>query len=404
MNGLKKGLVLTMALALIGLMAGTAMAAGTASTDSITNGVFVTGDTEPQARGEVSVSYMRSSGSSDSAFRGPTSVAQISVDTGYDLANIGTPADTRWAAGDTASYPYYVKNEGNATMRIYFDSAGHPSSQGDSGPSAGSTNWNITGSYKVYTDSDNDGGWDNGDTIIGAYQGASNFIQLAAGASDTVVLVVLIPTDANDNETTAAFILVTNRAPVGNGGTSGDGWQDSVPVGAVSNERDTQYDTTVTTVLAPNVFVDKTMSEETSGRSRPGDTLIINITFDNDGGDTARGCELMDAIPTNTRYVRNSADSGIYLGNSNQTATAYGDSDITVTFDTDAPGTELDFKDTEGHQSDTAPTTGVNQQVRAIRWSLETNLGENNGDAKGMVNFADGVYDNGRVAYRVVIQ
>ena len=112
----------------------------------------------------------------------------------------------------------------------------------------------------------------------------------------------------------------------------------------------------------------------------------------------------MDAIPTNTRYVRNSADSGIYLGNIGQTATAYGDSDITVTFDTDAPGTELDFKDTEGHQSDTAPTTGARQAVRAIRWSLETSLGENNGDAKGTVNFNDGVYDNGRVAYRVVIQ
>src|SRR3990167_5758580 len=107
MNGLKKGLVLTMALALIGLMAGTAMAAGTASTDSITNGVFVTGDTEPQARGEVSVSYMKSSNSTDSAFKGPSTVAQVSVDTGYDLALIGTPQDTRWAMGETASYPYY---------------------------------------------------------------------------------------------------------------------------------------------------------------------------------------------------------------------------------------------------------------------------------------------------------
>jgi uncharacterized repeat protein (TIGR01451 family) len=216
-----------------------------------------------------------------------------------------------------------------------------------------------------------------------------------------VVVVVLIPTDANDGETSAAFVLVTDRATVNNAG--GDGWQDSVPI-AGNDSRDTQTDTTVTTVVAPNVFVDKAMYEEVSGRSRPGDTLIVNITFDNDGGDTARGCSIMDAIPSNTRYVRNSADSGIYLGNIGQTTTAYGDSDITVAFDTDAPGVELDFKDTEGNQSDTAPTTGVNQQVRAVRWSLETNLGENNGDAKGTVNFADGAYDNGRVAYRVVIQ
>ena len=148
MNGLNKGLVFTLALLLVGFMAGSAMAAGTASTDSITNGVFVQGDTEPQARGEVSVGYMKSSNSVDSAFKGPSVVAQISVDTGYDLALIGTPEDTRIAISDTASFPYYVKNDGNATLRIYFDSAGHPSSQGDSGPAAGNANWNITGSYK----------------------------------------------------------------------------------------------------------------------------------------------------------------------------------------------------------------------------------------------------------------
>ena len=391
------------ALLLLLVSAMPALAAGTASQTSIVNGVFTPGDTVPQSAGKLSIAYKVSANTSDSRYSGFTSAGvTLTVDTGYDVASIGAPSDSRVSIGETASYAYWIKNAGNATLRIYFDSAGHPSSQGDSGPAASSTNWNFTGSYKVYTDSNDNGLWNTGDTIIGPYQGASNYIQLAAEASDTVVLVVVVPTDANDGETTAAFILVTNRAPVGNGSTTGDGWQDSVPY--TSAERDTQYDTTVTTVVGPNVFVDKTMSEETSGRSRPGDTLIINITFDNDGGDTARGVEIMDAIPNNTRYVRNSADSGIYLGNRAQTATSYGDSDITVTFDTDAPGAELDFKDTEGHQSDTAPTTGARQAVRAIRWSLETSLGENNGDAKGTVNFNDGVYDNGRVAYRVVIQ
>ena len=159
----------------------------------------------------------------------------------------------------------------------------------------------------------------------------------------------------------------------------------------------------MTTVAGPNVVVDKAMYEETAGRSRPGDTLIINITFDNDGADSALGVQIMDAIPNNTRYIRNTADSGIYLGNSGQTATAYGDSDITVEFDTDALGTTLDFKDTEATASDTAPATGVYATVKVIRWTLETALGENNGDASATVNFNDGVYDNGRVAYRVHI-
>jgi uncharacterized repeat protein (TIGR01451 family) len=330
-------------------------------------------------------------------------VAQVSVDTGYDLASIGTPANATTTIGETASFAYFLENRGNATLRIYVETSTHPSSQGDSGAS-NNANWNLIGSYKVYTDSNNNDVWNTGDTIIGN-QGTANYIQLAAGASDTLVLVIVVPTDANNNETTTGFVMFSNRATIVNAG--GDGWQDSVPI-ATNDSRDTQSDTVTLTVSGPNVIVDKTLTEETSGRSRPGDTLIINITFDNDGTDSARGLEIYDAVPNFARYIKLSADSGIFglygtSGFLGQTATSYIETDITVTFDTDAVGTTLDFKDTEGNQSDTTSTTGVASTVKAIRWTMELTVGETNGDAVGTVEFNDGVYDNGRVAYRVRI-
>ncbi|MBI4178785.1 DUF11 domain-containing protein [bacterium] len=398
MSGSSKSLVFMLALVLVGFMAGSAMGAavGTSSTDSITNGVFVAGDTIPQAAGELSISYKKAASNPDSNYAGPSAVAQISVDTGYDLEVIGTPADRRVAIGDTASYAYQIINLGNATLRIYFDSYFHPTGQSDSGPgSNASTNWDLPGSYKVWTDSNVDGVWATGDTII-------TFVELASGASDTVVMVVVVPTNANDAESSYASILVTNRAPIGNGSTTGDGWQDSVPF--TGTELDTQYDTTVTTVSGPNVIVSKTIVELTGTRSRPGDTLVITITFDNDGADSARGVELFDAVPANTRLVPN-FDSGSFLGNY-QTGGAnvpQPDSYIRVYFDTDALGSTLDFGDTY-LSMDSAPVT-------AIRWTLTTTLQagkgdlspDAGGDAFGTAEFQDGT-DDGRVEFRVVIR
>ncbi|MBI4178786.1 DUF11 domain-containing protein [bacterium] len=383
-----------------------ALGAGTASQTSITNGVFNAGDTIPQTTGRLSISYKLSVNNADSRYVGfNTSGVSVVVDTGYDMDTIGNfpggtsyPADQRGNIGDTISYAYWIKNTSNATVRIYFDSYFHPAGLKDSGPGASGPagSWDVPASYKVWTDSNNDGVWATGDTII-------TFLELAAEASDTVVQIVVIPTDANDGESSYASLLVTNRAPIGNGSTTGDGWQDSVPF--TGTERDTQYDTTVTTVSGPNVVVSKTIVELSGAASRPGDTLIINITFDNDGSDTARGVEIYDAVPANTKLIPNSADSGSFLGNWMTSATGpLGDTDIRVYYDTDALGSTLDFGDTYLSQDSRA--------VTAIRWSLKAAVQvgregdlspDEGGDALGTAEFQNG-QDDGRVEFRVTIK
>lgn len=372
-------------------------AVGTTSQTSITNGVFNSGDTVPQQAGRLSIAFKLSSTNSDSRFVGFNSTGvSVVVDTGYDLGVIGSPASKNGGIGDTVSYAYGITNISNATIKIYFDSTFHATGQSDSGPqSPNSTNWDLSGSYKVYYDGNNDGLWANGDTQVTS-------IELPSGGNETVVLAVLIPTDANNGETTTAVILVTDRAPRNStSSTTGDGWQDSAPI-FTNDTRDTQVDTTVTTVAGPNILVSKTIAELTSGNSRPGDTLVVNITFDNDGNDSGRGMEIMDAVPSNTRFLRNSADS-VLLPNqwSFNGATGFSDTAFRVYYDTDAAGSAYDFKDTfTAFGSDNS----TNKLISIIRWNLNQTVGLTSGDATGSVDFDQTKNDNGRVEFRVVIQ
>ena len=105
----------------------------------------------------------------------------------------------------------------------------------------------------------------------------------------------------------------------------------------------------------------------------------------------------VDAVPDNTRYIPNSADSYIFLG----IGSVASSDTITTQFDSDVPGATWLFNDSGplmGGRSDTI-------DVRGIQWTLIKVIGENNGDANsGSPNFNDGAYDNGRVEFRVTIK
>ena len=385
MSDFTKGLTLILALILVGFTAGSAMAVGTSGdTGVIINGLFTSTDTLPQQLGRVSLAYQKSSTNKDSNYKGPggqsgdsttgTNILAVTVDTAYDMLRIGQPSDKNGGIGDTVSFAYQIGNLGNATFRIYFDSS-HPSSMGDS-------DWTSQkGSYRVYWDTNNDGLWVTSDTIVpwGQYL-------LAPGATDTVILVVLVPTSANEGESSFANIKMSDNAPLKNGSTTGDGWETGVPRSFDGN--DTQYDTTITTVTAPNVIVSKTVSEVTAGLSRPGDTLQFVVSFDNDGSDSARGLVIYDVIPDNTRYVWNSADTN--QGGGDTTALLF-----SLAYDSDAVSTNS--------FGDTGIPASSGSYVTAIRWTLTNALGEDNGDKNNTVNY-DGAYDNGRVRFQVWIQ
>jgi uncharacterized repeat protein (TIGR01451 family) len=356
-------LVLLAAVLSVVSVVGEAAAIGTAAGDSVTNGYFTTGDTVPQTVGRLSIGYVAPNLPVDTQYKGPAATVNRTVDTGWDLAALNAPADSNAArARDTVSYAYVITNNGNATQTMDVDAIF---------VSVGSdTNWGAA-AYKVFYDGNNNGIWENGDTTI-------TTLTLASGASDTVVVVALVPVSAVDDDSSGTRFFITDRAPITGASTTGDLWQNGAPLSG-NDLYDTQYDTVVTRVVGPNVRVTKTQALE-SGRARPGDTLVYAITFDNDGGDSASNVVLYDAISANATYVPNSADSNELTGSGQSALVAY---------DTSALGTAT-FDDTG--------TTAV----KVIRWSLSQPLGVTTGDNKSAVDFT-GNNDAGRVYFKARI-
>ena len=350
--------------ALLLLFVSGANAVGTAAGDSVANGYFISTDTVPQTPGRLSIAYTPANFIADTTYSGPATVLSQTVDTAYDLAAINQPADSNSVrARDTVSYGYVITNRGNATLTMdvsaIFQSVGSD------------TNWGAS-AYKVFNDVNNDGKWDNGDAVI-------TTVTLAANASDTVVVAVLAPATAVDDDSSGTRFYVTDRAPLVSPSTTGDLWESGAPIGG-NDLYDTQWDTVVTRVIGPFVRVTKTQTLQT-GRARPGDTIVYAITFDNDGGDSANNVVLYDAVPANAAYVPNSADSSELAGSGQS---------VVVAYDTSVLGTST-FDDTG--------TTSV----KVIRWNLSAPLGVTSGDGKSSVDFT-GNNDAGRVYFRVRIQ
>lgn len=341
--------------------AGEVFAVGTAAGDSLTNGYFTSGDTVPQNVGRLSIAYYPIGLGSDTAYKGSASDTRQLVDTGYDLAAINAPADSNGArARDTIGYGYVIQNKSNATLTM--DVAGIFSSTGSD------TNWGSS-AYKVFNDANNDGVWADGDAVI-------TTVSLAADAYDTVTVVVLVPTTAVEDDSSGTRFFVSDRATIVSGSVTGDLWENGNPLVASNDANDTQYDTVTTRVIGPNVKVTKQQAL-LSGRARPGDTIVYNITFDNEGSDSANNLVIYDAIPKNSTFVPNSADSAILA--SNTFVAAYDDT-----------YSASNFNDTG------------NTSAKVIRWTLGSQVGATSGDSKSTINLT-GVNDSGRVEFRVKI-
>ncbi|MBI4179955.1 DUF11 domain-containing protein [bacterium] len=353
--------LLAVALLVLGAASG-ATAVGTAAGDSVANGYYTATDTIPQAEGRLSIAYVASNLPADTLYKGPASNVSQTVDTGYDLALLNTPSDNNAAkARDTISFGYGITNLGNATLTM--DLAAAFETIGSD------TNWGA-GAYKVFSDANNNGVWENGDVEI-------TTLTLAADAVDTVVVVVLVPVTAIENDSSGTRFFVTDRAPRVGASVTGDLWENGGPI-AGNDARDTQYDTVATRVVGPNVRVDKTQVLA-SGRARPGDTIVYAITFDNDGSDSANNIAIYDAISMNATYVPNSADSAELVGTNQGFVTSFED-----TFSGSV------FNDTG------------NTSAKVIRWSLSQPLGVTTGDNGSTVDFT-GNNDAGRVYFKARI-
>ncbi|HEY7428392.1 MAG TPA: isopeptide-forming domain-containing fimbrial protein, partial [Gemmataceae bacterium] len=121
--------------------------------------------------------------------------------------------------------------------------------------------------------------FDSGISNLGVLQTAKNpnFVnQMGFDAK-----VVNAPSGAIPNSATSATITLT---------TSGDGYFPGVVTTAID-------------LFAPNLVATKTVADQTSGNSLPGDTLEYTVNVTNTGQDAAGNVILTDPIPANTTYV-----------------------------------------------------------------------------------------------------
>ncbi len=94
--------------------------------------------------------------------------------------------------------------------------------------------------------------------------------------------------------------------------------------------------------------IDKSLeSLQAQNGFRPGDTVLYTIHIWNSGADTATNVELMDAMPTNTTYVANSATD----------TTPSGNGTVTIEYDDDQSGS---FNGAD------------NENAERIKWTWDT--------------------------------
>ena len=340
----------------------TAMAAGTAQDTPIVNAVSPTGGTLPLNAGELSIGYTLGN---DSSYADTSTSVSLTVDTAYDMDLVDTnydweayfvKADTV-SAGNTSTFSVWIRNDGNISYPINFYH-----------------NWasdSVFISYQVYRDVDGN----NQFTLLGDAP-ALNSYSLAADAADTFFFVVTTYDTSPNGSFGKSTGKITDSAPVGYGSSSGDGWEDGVPLGGGDDVEDTFTFTLRTYILGPLMRLSKTVVD--SGGLRPGDTIRYQIIYDNDGGDSANDLVIVDAVPQYTSWVVASwSDSDPH------------NSTIDLGFATSL-GQDT-FADPEGDTS------------AKVRWSMRTPVGPNETDVTTSVDYNAGENDDGRIRFIVKI-
>lgn len=278
---------------------------GTTSGETTAN-ALPTGDTLPQAAGEMSVRWTNTTGG-DTQYDDTSTNIVTTVDTGFDMSRIDSdPAvPANLSAGDSVVYEMPVRNLGNNATDVPFNF-----NQIATSGTTGSFTWEL------FAENDDAGG---GDSLNSFDTGSetritdtSPSIPMAENELDTLYAVITAKSSAGNGDTIENRLFATDNAPIDGPGSNdgallGDQWEDSGVI-ATEDARDTQYVFYTTTVSGPVLDITKNIDGGlSSGSYRPGDTVGYRITVTNSGSDTADNVEVVDAMPDSTTYVVGSA-------------------------------------------------------------------------------------------------
>lgn len=336
-------LLVAMTVALLGAVSAPALAGpnGTTSGETTAN-ALPTGDTFPQAAGEMSVQWTNTTGS-DTQFddSGPGNVV-TTVDTGFDMSQLSDPANQSLTAGDSVVYTVGVQNLGNNASPTNFNFQ----QTVDSG---------VTGSFtwELFEEASGNNSFDTGlDTRL---TGNAGSIAYSENERDTIYAVITAKSAASDGDTLGNKLFATDNAPINGAGsninaTTGDQWERGTVI-ASADQFDTQNVFYRTTVAGPVLSISKSFdNSRASGSFRPGDTVAYTITVENTGGDTATNVEVVDAMPDSTTL---STVNGANVLNGNTLSSTSKDNDL---------GGDNSFEN----------DAGTNSATERIKWAIDT--------------------------------
>lgn len=288
----------TGALALFGLAATPAAAAGTAAGATITNTVTV----NYQVGG---VAQTQQTASDTFTVDRKVNVTVTKVDS----------ATVQVSPGQTSAVlTYTVTNLSNATLDWALTAA---QQSGGAGANSNTDNFDVS-NVRIYVESNGTAGWQAGDTQI-------NYLdELPADGSKTVYIVSDVPLGRATNDVAVATLTATGREGGGAGSqgaalvettTANTSAMDTVfadAAGATDSARDAAFsaknDYTVLAAALSVTKASKIISDPVNGISNPkmipGATVEYCITVTNaSGGASAANVALSDTLPTTTTYL-----------------------------------------------------------------------------------------------------
>ena len=320
--------------------------------------------------------------SSTNAVTVSASSVNTDVDQGYDVGDLAAPGDSSIGIGSNADYAYSVKNLSNGTDTIKVTVLGTGATVGGSAVAA---DWTIS----IYDDTGTTGVVDGTDAVQATGAGNTDVSFSFATISSNTTLNFIVRLAAAGAGTTfdGDTYTVTSRAESNNGTT--DTWDASDADisanpfgGGFTTNGDQLNDATSSMVQGPVMFASASVD---TANELPGNALTYTIQYDNDGLSAATNVAIINAIPTNTTYVQNSA-----TGNSPHTGA------------TDTPNINIGTLGTPDYQAD-----GTAGTVMAVRWAFDIDVGaQDNSETTDGTSGVDGDVpdlDAGQIQYQVTI-
>lgn len=208
-----------------------------------------------------------------------------------ELLDVAVASVSATPDANTAVFTFTVTNTGNGNEAYYLTA--------DPAVAGNDFDYVVTG---IAIDSNNNGVYDSGDTIVPAGTPTS---EIAPDGDVTVFVLVELPADAADGETSQVRLTATSETGSGPAGTvfAGEGQGGGDAVTGVSTAEQDATNSLTASLATVALTKSATVSDPFGGtQAIPGATVTFTIVATATGSGSVSGLTITDAIPADTTY------------------------------------------------------------------------------------------------------